>query len=278
MYFNLVRTWGAVQLDTLPTAGSSRGDAHRTPVGLGVREGHHPRPRVRDRQPAGQADEILRATKGAAQTLLAEVYLTRAAAGDFDKARDLADGGHQLGHVQAEPELPRALLRTENGNGACDYAASQKTDPGARSSPCTFIGDGAHRPFGNSLHLYWMMGYDGSGARRPDAAAHARRTAVRIAARDRRCTCCGSSTARRTAATRTPSSGCWRQPNGDTAIYFPGTLGGRQERQGKKYGESEYTSLLFPTLLKWLDQTRADPNTFPGHRDRHALAARRRCT
>ena len=26
--------------------------------------------------------------------------------------------------------------------------------------------------------------------------------------------------------------------------------------------------LLFPTLKKWLDQTRADANTFPGHRDR----------
>jgi hypothetical protein len=26
--------------------------------------------------------------------------------------------------------------------------------------------------------------------------------------------------------------------------------------------------LLFPSLKKWLDQTRADANTFPGHRDR----------
>ena len=60
----------------------------------------------------------------------------------------------------------------------------------------------------------------------------------------------------------------WKQPNGDTAIYFPGTPSAVKTGQGKKYGENEYTNLLFPSLKKWLDQTRADANTFPGHRNR----------
>ncbi|MBV9880207.1 MAG: RagB/SusD family nutrient uptake outer membrane protein, partial [Gemmatirosa sp.] len=38
--------------------------------------------------------------------------------------------------------------------------------------------------------------------------------------------------------------------------------------QGRKYGENEYTNLLYPGLKKWQDQTRSDPNAFPGHRDR----------
>src|SRR5688572_2154082 len=83
MYFNLVRTWGAVQLDTLPTVGVVTTASRTAPSEV------YAKVIVPDLEfavanlPAKQA-EIMRATKGAAQTLLAEVYLTRAAAGDFD--------------------------------------------------------------------------------------------------------------------------------------------------------------------------------------------------
>jgi starch-binding outer membrane protein, SusD/RagB family len=89
MYFNLVRTWGAVQLDTLPTVGVVT-TATRTPASEVYAKVIVPDLEFAIASLPAKQTEIMRATKGAAQTLLAEVYLTRAAAGDFDKARDLA--------------------------------------------------------------------------------------------------------------------------------------------------------------------------------------------
>ena len=54
-YFNLVRTYGAVQLDTLePTQGVSVPGASHAAERFGLLEGDHSRSRVRDREPAGE--------------------------------------------------------------------------------------------------------------------------------------------------------------------------------------------------------------------------------
>jgi starch-binding outer membrane protein, SusD/RagB family len=79
MYFNLVRTWGAVQLDTLPTAGVVT-TASRTPPAEVYAKVIVPDLEFAVANLPAKQTEIMRATKGAAQTLLAEVYLTRAAA------------------------------------------------------------------------------------------------------------------------------------------------------------------------------------------------------
>lgn len=83
-YFNLVRTYGAVQLNLEPTQGVSV-QAHRTPV-----DSIYSVAIIPDLQFAianlplkGATSDYFRATKGAAETLLSEVYLTRAAAGDL---------------------------------------------------------------------------------------------------------------------------------------------------------------------------------------------------
>jgi starch-binding outer membrane protein, SusD/RagB family len=266
MYHNLVRTWGAVQLDTLPTEGVVT-TASRTPP-----EEIYARVIVPDLEfaianlPVKQTD-LMRASKGAAQTLLTEVYLTRAAAGDFDKARDLATAVIASGTYTLNANYRALFCGPENGNGACDFVASQKTDPELIFS-VQFIGDGAVDPFGNSLHLYMTMGYDVSGNAVPTLARtrgygrpfrRVRPTLHALQLYDRTTDSRYENTYQR----------LWRQPNGDTAIYFPGTpTAPKTGVQGKHYGETEYTGILFPTLLKWLDQTRADPNTFPGHRDR----------
>ena len=122
--------------------------------------------------PLKQTD-VYRATKGAAQTLLAEVYLTRAAAGDFDKARDLTTAGHHSGTYRLNPSYRALFCAGENADGACDYAPRRRPIRKS-SSRCSSSGDGGTDAFGNNLHLYWVMAYDLGGVAAPTLAARAR--------------------------------------------------------------------------------------------------------
>lgn len=266
MYHNLVRTWGAVQLDTLPTAGVVTTASRTAPVEI------YAKVIVPDLEfavanlPVRQT-EIMRATKGAAQTLLAEVYLTRAAAGDFDRARDLTTTVINSNTYRLNPSYRSLFCGPDTGSGACDYAPTQKSDQELIFS-VQYIGDGAVDPFGNSLHLYYTMGYDVGGNAVPTLA---RTRSYGRPFRRLRPTLHMLRLYDRTRDSRYESTyqQLWRQPNGDTAIYFPGTPTVQKTGvQGRRYGESEYTGILFPAILKWQDQTRADPNTFPSHRDR----------
>ena len=210
--------------------------------------------------------ESFRATKGAAQTLLAEVYLTRGAQGDFDAAANLTTAVINSGAYTLNPSYRALFCATGGDDEACDYAPAQKTDPEIVFS-VQFVGDGGTDAFGNNLHLYWVMAYDLGGVASPTLARtraygrpfrRARPTKQLLSLWNR------ATDSRYDATFQT----LWKQPNGDTAIYFPGTPTAVKTGQGKKYGENEYTNLLFPSLKKWLDQTRADANTFPGHRNR----------
>jgi hypothetical protein len=266
MYHNLVRTWGAVQLDTLPTEGVVTTASRTAPVEV------YAKVIVPDLEfaianlPLQQA-EIMRATKGAAQTLLAEVYLTRAAAGDFDRARDLTTTVINSTRYRLNPSYRSLFCGPDVTSGACDYVATQKSDQELIFS-VQYIGDGAVDPFGNSLHLYYTMGYDVGGNAVPTLA---RTRGYGRPFRRLRPTLHMLRLYDRTKDSRYESTyqQLWRQPNGDTAIFFPGTPTAQKTGvQGRRYGESEYTGILFPSILKWQDQTRADPNTFPSHRDR----------
>ena len=265
-YFNLVRTYGAAQLNLEPTQGVVVQATRTPPAEI------YARAIVPDLEfavanlPTRQTD-LYRASKGAAQTLLAEVYLTRAAAGDFDRARDLTTAVIASNVYRLNPSY-RALFCAGSGdNGACDYAPSQKADPEIVFS-VQFVGDGGTDAFGNNLHLYWVMAYDLSGIAAPTLA---RTPAYGRPYRRVRPTAHLLNLFNRATDTRyeTTFQTLWRQPNGDTAIFFPGTQTAVKTGQGRKYGQSEYGQDLYPTLKKWLDQTRADANTFPGHRDRH---------
>jgi starch-binding outer membrane protein, SusD/RagB family len=264
-YFNLVRTWGAVHLSLEPTIGVVT-KASRTPPAEIYANGIIPDLDFAiTNLPVKQAD-LYRATKGAAQTLLAEVYLTRGAQGDFDKARDLATAVIASNTYRLNPSYRALFCAGEGADGACDYAPSQKADPELIFS-VQFVGDGGTDAFGNNLHLYWVMWYDNSQYASPTLS---RTRAYGRPFRRTRPTKHLLSLWNRTTDSRYDATlqTLWRQPSGDTAIYFPGTATAVKTGQGRKYGENEYTNGLFPTLKKWLDQTRADANTFPGHRDR----------
>jgi hypothetical protein len=264
-YHNLVRTWGAVQLNLEPTVGVVTTASRTAPAEIWSKAIIPDLEFAIANLPAKQAD-YFRATKGAAQTLLAEVYLTRGASGDFDRARDLATAVITSGTYRLNPDYRSLFCAGTGANGACDYAPAQKTDP-ENVFQVTFVGDGGTDSFGNNLHLYWVMAYDLGGAASPTLA---RQIGYGRPYRRTRPTRHLLSVFNKATDSRyeTTFQSLWRQPNGDTAIFFPGTPTAEKVGQGRKYGENEYTNLLFPTLKKWLDQTRADPNVFPGHRDR----------
>jgi hypothetical protein len=269
-YFNLVRTYGALQLNLEPTQGVSI-QAHRTPVDSIYSVAIIPdlEYAIANLPLKGGQTDYFRATKGAAQTLLAEVYLTRAATGDFDKAIQLTSDVITSGKYTLNPVFNSIFCLPTTSGGACDYAASQKTDPELIFS-VTFTGDNGTDAFGNNLHLYWVMWYDNSAYTTPSLS---RTPAYGRPYRRVRPTMHLLTLFNRATDSRLDGSfqTAWLRAPGDTAILL--TLANQNETRPSarfgKFGLPQQTNGLFPTLKKWLDQTRTDANVFPGHRDRH---------
>src|SRR6185369_5338164 len=269
-YSNLVRSYGALQLNLEPTQGVSI-QAHRTTVDSVYAMGIIPDLEfaIANLPLKGGQTDYFRATKGAAQTLLAEVYLTRAAAGDFDKAAALATDVIASGKYVLNPNFSSLFCLPTTTGGACDYAASQKTDPELIFS-VTFTGDNGTDAFGNNLHLYWVMWYDNSAyttpslARTPSYGRPYRRTRPT----NHMLTLFNRATDSRFDASFQTA---WLRSPGDTAILLTmsNVTETRPSARFGKFGMPQLTNGLFPTLKKWLDQTRTDANVFPGHRDRH---------
>jgi hypothetical protein len=268
-YFNLVRTFGPVQLNLEPTEGVSI-QARRTPIDSVYQA------IIADLDFAianlplkGAQTDYFRATKGAAQTLEAEVYLTRAATGDFDKVVTLTTDVINSGKYTLNSNFSSLFCLPTTSTGACDYAASQKTDPELVFS-VTFTGDNGTDAFGNNLHLYWVMWYDNSAYTTP---ALPRSPAYGRPYRRTRATNHLLSLFNRSTDSRFDASfqTVWLRAPGDTAIML--TMANQTETRPSarfgKFGFPQLTNGLFPTLKKWLDQTRTDANVFPGHRDRH---------
>jgi hypothetical protein len=268
-YFELVRTYGAVQLNLEPTQGVSI-QAHRTPVDSIYSAAIIPDLEfaVANLPPKDALTDYFRASKGAAQTLLSEVYLTRAAPGDFDKAIQLTSDVIASGKYTLNPNFGSLFCLPSTTSGACDYAVSQKTDKELIFS-VTFTGDGGTDQFGNNLHLYWVMWYDNSSyttpslGRTPAYGRPYRRTRPTLHLLD---------LFNRTTDSRYNATfqTVWLRAPGDTAILLTGSSVNETSPSARfgKYGEPQYNNGRFPTLKKWLDQTRADANVFPGHRDR----------
>jgi starch-binding outer membrane protein, SusD/RagB family len=210
-----------------------------------------------------------RATQGAARMLLAEVLLTRAATGDFARARTLTSEVIASGTYRLKPNYESIFCGPFRTRAACDFVPANETDPEFIFS-VQFTGDESADQFGNSLHLYYTMAYDLGGVAVPTLARtveygrpfrRLRPTLHLLNLFDR------TNDSRYLATFQT----LWQQPNGDTAIFFPGTATAAKPAgaQGNWYGQNQYTAVLFPTVKKWLDQTRANPATFAGRRDRH---------
>ncbi len=267
-YFLLVRMWGAVSLSLEPTAGVVT-TATRTPsdsiYALAIIPDLEFAIAKLPRIPAEQG----RATRGAAQTLLAEVYLTRAQAGDFDRARALTDSVIGSGTYKLNPSF-QGLFCGSKYPEACEFDARNESNT-------EFIyavqhgDDRVNNVHGNGLHLVWVMRYDWGGAADPTLRRQVQygRPYCRLKPTAHLLNLWNRATDSRYDAT---FQTLWKYPTGDTAIYFPGTETVPSRYQGrpyKTYGQSQYTDKLYPTLRKWLDDKRLDYNDLRSARDRH---------
>jgi starch-binding outer membrane protein, SusD/RagB family len=150
-YFNLVRTYGDVHLILEPTAEPTT-QASRTPVAQIYSEAIVPDLDAAITAPPVSQSNFGRATKGAAQMLLAEVLLTRAGPGDIARARDLTTAVISSGTYALKPNYESIFCGPARSRAACDFVAANEQDREFIYS-VQFTGDEAADQFGNSLHL-----------------------------------------------------------------------------------------------------------------------------
>ena len=274
-YHNLVRTYGAVAVDTAPTTGAVITAARTAPADI------YAQLVVPDLQYAianlpTSPSQVGRATKYAAEMLLAEVYLTRAGTGDLAQAVTLTSDVINSGPFALNADY-RGLFcgpdRTDGASGvvisACDFLPANEANKEFIWS-VQFSGDGVNDQYGNSLNVYYVMGYDIAGAPnlartleygRPYRRARPTRHLLDLWNR--------TTDVRYDASFQT----LWASSSGvrDTAIFLPGTPTVPAQYKGRRYvafGENDYTAQAFPTLRKWLDQSRANVPSLVSGRDR----------
>jgi hypothetical protein len=145
-YFYLVRTYGDVYVSLEETQGVVI-EAHRTPVAEVYATVIIPDLEAAIKTlPATQSD-YGRATKGAAQHLLALVYLTRADAGDLAKAVELGKQVIDSGTYSLLPRYGDIFALNNDRNNEVIFSVQYSPDLLTTGN-------------GNEYHLYWLMEYD----------------------------------------------------------------------------------------------------------------------
>jgi hypothetical protein len=267
-YLNLVRTYGAVYLTLEPSQGVVT-TASRTPVAEIFSQAIIPDLEYAVSALPATQPEYGRATKGAAQALLAEAYLTRGAAGDMDQAFRHATDLINSGTYSLLPTYRDLFCGPVRKEVACDLPANEQNAEVIWA--VQFTGDGVNDQWGNSLHLYYIPEYDtringlirsveyGRPYRR------ARPSMFTIGLWDRAIDTRYHDTFQNVWYFNTGGA------VGDTAIYMPGTATVLPEHENRPYlvfSEGHYAGNTFPGLKKWQDPQRVSIASTVGSRDR----------
>lgn len=237
-----------------------------------------------------------RATKGAAEHLLARVYLTKATDKDAAAADDFVKAGTYAQNViknYSYSLLPDFASVFAQGGGEINSEvifATQYT-----SDPLTDVGNGFNSTTtstvtinGNQTHLYFGMEYDTQAGMQRDIAngrpfKRFRPTDymlnVVFALKDRDNDSRYKKTFKDTWLSNNPgkttpifdnSKTALKFTAGDTAIFIPGyemSVADRAKRRYQVLVPSLYRANLFPTLQKFLDPLRPNVSYEPGSRD-----------
>ena len=270
-YFNLVRTFGDVPLYTEPTVGvltDTRRETASKVYDLIISDLLAAEAALPDK-----AAQYGRADRPAAQHLLGEVYLTRAASGD------MALAAVKLKAVADNPRFKLLNTYHENFDFGNELNSEVVWAVQFTADPLTNGADTA----GNKLHLYFGYPYDLEVGMVRDIAndrpfRRFRPTSWLLNLWDR--TKDGRYEqmfknvwyVNNPNDTRIPkdAGGKPRLVGGDTAVWFPGrevTAAERASHAYKIYAPSEYGDAIFPVLNKFLDPSRTATNQESGQRD-----------
>ena len=288
-YFDLVRTYGDVHLTLEETAGVEV-EANRTPASEVYAQAIVPDLEFAMANLPDSQDEYGRATKPAAEFLLAKVLLTRSYTG-------YADGGDA---ARAE-ELFTSVIENYGFRLLDNYADLWDID-NERNAEVVFaiqnsktqVDEGLDNN-GNRGHLYFLMEYDNQPGLTRDIEngrpwKRFRPTPYTFQLWDRSIDTrydgsfksvwfannAGSvpKYTAEEAAAGYGTEGANKFGVGDTAFYIPGPQleeAWTQERQAatpyQVLTSDEFTERLFPTLSKWLDPTRPNRQHTQGQRD-----------
>ena len=223
-----------------------------------------------------------RATKAAAENLLAKVYLTRASS-KFAEATDYANAATLCNNVinnygfKLLPDFDQVFDQANQINDEVIFAVQYTSDP---------LTNGFIDNQGNKLHLYFGMQYDVQPGMQRDVAngrpfkrlkptSYLLNTVFADRVNDTRY----KKTFKDTWLSNKPgtynttfdgSKATVTYKAGDTTIYIPGYEMPLAERAAKKYQvlvPSLYNYALFPTLKKFFDPLRPDMTYENGSRD-----------
>jgi starch-binding outer membrane protein, SusD/RagB family len=232
--------------------------------------------------------EYGRATKAAAEHLLAKVYLTKGtseakAADDFSKAATLANNVIKNYGIELLPDFADVHKEGNETNKEVIFACQYTYDPLTNLIP--------GNPFnsGNNSHVFFLMEYDvlpgmirdivnGRPFKRYKPTTYTLETVFALSNRvnDSRYYKTFKDTHISNNAGTFNSSAFDDSKTkvtfavGDTAFYQPGFEMSKEERATKKYqvmNPSKYSERWFPGLRKHIDGRRADRTVFEGGRD-----------
>jgi hypothetical protein len=234
-----------------------------------------------------KATQYGRATKAAAQTLLAKVYLAKAystskAADDFTKAAELCKSVIATTGLSLQADFASVFDENNQENSEIVFAVQYTSDPLTNLTNGIAAANG-----GNNLHLFFGMQYDvqpgmkrdvfyGRPFKRLRPTKYLLETCFQDRVNDSRY----KKTFRDTWLSNNPGANLNASFDnskskltfaaGDTAIFIPGYEMSVEERAKKKYQvlvPSRYDEALFPTLTKFFDTKRPDLTYEPGSRD-----------
>lgn len=242
---------------------------------------------IADLEPKAQSAEYGRATKPAAETLLAKVYLAKAyssakAADDFSKAAELCSSVINNYGFKLLDDFASVFDENNQVNSEVVFAVQYTSDPLTNLTNNTGAANG-----GNNLHLFFGMQYDVQPGMKRDVfygrpfkrlrptsyllnTVFADRTNDSRYKKTFRDTWLSNNPGTYNAASFDDSKTKVTFAAGDTAIYIPGVEWTKEQRAAKKYQvlvPSQYSEALFPTLQKFFDTKRPDLTYEAGSRD-----------
>ena len=283
-YFILVQQWGGVDLRLTETLGPTKSTKRASEADIYKAITSDLEAAIPDLDPKIRASDYGRATKAAAEHLLARVYLTKAtssakAADDYAKAATYAQTVIANYGFKLLPDFASVFVQ---GAGEISdeviFAVQYTSDPLTN-------GDG------NSLHLYFGMQYDVQAGMvrdvvndRPFKRLRPTKFLTETVFQDRVNDSRYKKTFKDTWYCNNPNTPATPTYNtafdnskakvtfkaGDTTIYIPGVEWTVAQRAAKPYQvlvPSAYTPALFPTLQKFLDPLRPDKTYTQGSRD-----------
>ena len=286
-YYLLLMQWGGVDLRLTETLAPTKETKRASEADMYAAIIKDLNEAIADLDAKAQSTDYGRATKPAAETLLAKVYLAKAystskAADDFSKAAALCKSVTTNYGYKLLDDFASVFDETNQLNSEVVFAVQYTSDPLTNLTNNTGAVNG-----GNNLHLFFGMQYDvqpgmkrdvfyGRPFKRLRPTAYLLNTVFADRVNDSRYkktfrdTWLSNNPGSFNAAAFDDSKTRVTFAAGDTAIFIPGVEWTKAQRAAKKYQvlvPSQYNEALFPTLTKFFDTKRPDLTYEAGSRD-----------